>query len=112
MSKIVLDSTHLRPATMANAREAITLDNINMDVFVILSDLAWKSLEDNPEYTEDVANFNEAIVTVRDRIKDDALRTLENAPWAVATPFGTAMFLLGLQIGRDPMSLLTLGGER
>jgi hypothetical protein len=112
MSKIVLDSTHLRPATMANAREAISLDNINMEIFTVISDLVRESLAKDPEHKEYLASFYEVIGSAQVALSRDQLAMLEDAPFRLSESFGTAMFLLGLQIGRDPMSLLTLGGER
>ena len=98
---------------MNSTQPQVSLDNINMEIFSIISDLAWKSLEDDPAYQEDLANFNTAmgVMTKTGKFSRETVSAVENAPWSIATPYGTAMFLLGLRLGRDPMSLLTLNLE-
>jgi len=91
-----------------STQPAIDIDNINFDILTLISDLVQEVTERDPEYAQDLAEFNEAIKAAREVLSREQLSVLENAPWRFSTPFGNAMFLEGLRIGRDPLAILTL----
>jgi hypothetical protein len=47
-------------------------------------------------------------VAAQEHLTAEQLYVLENAPWAIADPYGYDMFLMGLRLGRDPLAVLTL----
>jgi hypothetical protein len=90
-----------------NTRPTLTLDTINPQIMSIISDLVLEAVERDDEHALWLAEFNEAIKAVKGLTREQ-LSTLENAPWSVAMPYGFDMFLMGLKIGRDPETILTL----
>ena len=91
-----------------SAQPTITLDNISLEVLLLISDLVQEVTERDPEYAQDLAAFNEAIKAAREVLSREQLSVLENAPWCFSSPYGNAMFMEGVRIGRDPLSVLTL----
>lgn len=90
------------------AQPNITLENLNANVLQIVSDLVMEAVTKEDEHEQWLAEFNEVILAIREHLTAEQLYVLENAPWAIADPFGYDMFLMGVRIGRDPLSVLTL----
>lgn len=92
-----------------NTQPDITRSTVNGQIMTIISDTVMGRVEREDETAQCLAEFNAVIAAVKGHISTEQLRTLENAPWFIALPYGFDMFLEGLRIGRDPMALLTLG---
>ncbi len=86
----------------------VTLYNLNAGIMQIVSDFVMEKVETDEDHVQWLVEFNEAIKAVAGQMNREQLRTLENAPWFLAMPYGYDMFLMGLAIGRDPLSVLTL----
>lgn len=91
-----------------NTPADVNMDTTNTQIMTIISGIVLEGVERDDEHKEWMASFNEALTAAKGHISREQLHTLENAPWFVAMPYGYDMFLMGLRIGRDPMSILTL----
>jgi hypothetical protein len=86
----------------------IDLNTVNIDLLNLISDIVMEDMEENTKYVQALVEFNAAIQAVPKLLDVEMLRALEDAPWFLAIPFGHAMFLKGVEIGRDPLTILTL----
>jgi hypothetical protein len=81
---------------------------LNEDIMRVISTLVWEAIEDNPRYRESMDPFNAALSRLSKAGLITEMHALENTPFVVADVVGRMMFELGLKIGRDPMTVLTL----
>jgi hypothetical protein len=85
---------------------------LNPDVLQLLYELVWEEVEDSAEYKEVYAARYVAIDKVYAECGFEVGTAMENAPIEAARLFGIAMLKLGLQVGRNPETLLTLPASK
>jgi hypothetical protein len=81
---------------------------LNPNIVQVISDLVWEAIEHDPEYRGAMDPFFAAIQNINKKIATSDLRAIESCPFAVAYVVGRAMLEMGLKIGRNPETLLTL----
>ena len=84
---------------------------INDAVLTLVSETLWRALEDDPAYCKAAQRFSQAVEAIAGQADADiaTLTAIESGPIITAEMYGEAMFRLGLEIGRKPYLLVTLG---
>ena len=85
---------------------------LNPAIIQLLYELTWEEVEGTAEYRQIYDARYAAIEEVYKRCGFEVGSAMENAPIEAARMFGIAMLKLGLQVGRNPETLLTLPASK
>jgi hypothetical protein len=81
---------------------------INKAIFEVIYDLCWELVEVDPEFKKVKERHVHVVNAIYKSLGSNVGTTVENTPVEYARLIGTAMFKMGLEIGRNPESVLTL----